>query len=367
MKNQILSGKVIYVVSTGCSKSVEVPPFIKKLESKGAKVYLFATEECQKIIADEEEFENINYRKSNNTKKRNEIEKEDLILIAPCSFNTLNKIAVGIADSYPLTLIHTAIGRNTPIIISAAMNINLWNNFNIKKSLDSISENKNITMIWPEIKIDSKTKELKSSMVSWNKIEDTIMNKFHIMPFEATCENENNDFNSCKSELYQNFNLYGKAFKEIHVCPDKAGCIAERVENGIAITATGADVGKISPEDIVLIKKVEDEIVYYDGKKKPSSESLLAWNLLKDKPTGVKMVHCHCRKITYSFKNEYCTTKDYFLSNNKDQIEEVENILIKNDYVNLRLHGQVFIGDTFESIIGNIVSRYCSLSEEDDI
>lgn len=85
-----------------------------------------------KIIADEEEFENINYRKSNNTKKRNEIEKEDLILIAPCSFNTLNKIAVGIADSYPLTLIHTAIGRNTPIIISAAMNINLWNNFNIK-------------------------------------------------------------------------------------------------------------------------------------------------------------------------------------------------------------------------------------------
>lgn len=28
--------------------------------------------------------------------------------------------------------------------------------------------------------------------------------------------------------------------------------------------------------------------MYYDGKKKPSSESLLAWNLLKDKPTGVK-------------------------------------------------------------------------------
>lgn len=48
-ENQILSGKVIYVVSTGCSKSVEVPPFIKKLESKGAKVYLFATEECQKL------------------------------------------------------------------------------------------------------------------------------------------------------------------------------------------------------------------------------------------------------------------------------------------------------------------------------
>lgn len=64
MKNQILSGKVIYVVSTGCSKSVEVPPFIKKLESKGAKVYLFATEECQKIIADEEEFENIIIKKA---------------------------------------------------------------------------------------------------------------------------------------------------------------------------------------------------------------------------------------------------------------------------------------------------------------
>lgn len=367
MKNQKLSGKVIYIVSTGCNRSVEIPSFVKKLESQGAKVYFFATEECQKIIADEKSFENINYRKSNNTKKRNEIEKEDLILIAPCSFNTLNKIANGIADSYPLTLIHTGIGRNIPIIISASMNINLWNNFNTKKSLDLISENKNITLIWPEIKLNPETKELKSSMASWNKIEDTIMNKFHIIPFEATCGNENNDYNSRESELYRNFNLYGRACKEIHVCPDKAGCIAERVENGIAITATGADVGKISPEDIVLIKKVEDGIVYYDGKKKPSSESLLAWNLLKNKPVGVKMVHCHCRKITYSLKNEYCTTKDYFLSSNKEQIEEVENILNNNDYVNLRLHGQVFIGDTFEGIIGNIVSKYCSLLEEGDV
>lgn len=68
------------------------------------------------------------------------------------------------------------------------MNINLWNNFNTKKSLDLISENKNITLIWPEIKLNPETKELKSSMVSWNKIEDTIMNKFHIIPLKQPVE-----------------------------------------------------------------------------------------------------------------------------------------------------------------------------------
>ena len=45
-----------------------------------------------------------------------------VVLFAPCSFNSLNKLAHGIADSLALSVVAEAIGRRTPVIVAPSLN-----------------------------------------------------------------------------------------------------------------------------------------------------------------------------------------------------------------------------------------------------
>jgi phosphopantothenoylcysteine synthetase/decarboxylase len=53
---------------------------------------------------------------------------DGLVLVAPCSFNSLNKLAAGIADNLALSLTAEAIGRGTPVIVAASLNAPLLRN-----------------------------------------------------------------------------------------------------------------------------------------------------------------------------------------------------------------------------------------------
>src|SRR6476646_1008312 len=50
-----------------------------------------------------------------------------LVLVAPCSFDSLNKLAAGIADNLALSVAAEAIGRATPVIVVVSVNVPLWN------------------------------------------------------------------------------------------------------------------------------------------------------------------------------------------------------------------------------------------------
>ena len=45
-----------------------------------------------------------------------------VVLFAPCSFNSLNKLAHGVADSLALSVTAEAIGRGTPVIVAPSLN-----------------------------------------------------------------------------------------------------------------------------------------------------------------------------------------------------------------------------------------------------
>jgi phosphopantothenoylcysteine synthetase/decarboxylase len=47
---------------------------------------------------------------------------DGLVLVAPCSFNSLNKLAAGIADNLALSLTAEAIGRGTPVLVAPSLN-----------------------------------------------------------------------------------------------------------------------------------------------------------------------------------------------------------------------------------------------------
>lgn len=45
-----------------------------------------------------------------------------VVLFAPCSFNSLNKLAHGIADNLALSVTAEAIGRGTPVVVGPSLN-----------------------------------------------------------------------------------------------------------------------------------------------------------------------------------------------------------------------------------------------------
>jgi phosphopantothenoylcysteine synthetase/decarboxylase len=44
------------------------------------------------------------------------------VVVAPATFNTVNKLAAGISDSYPLTMLAETIGRGVPVVVLPFVN-----------------------------------------------------------------------------------------------------------------------------------------------------------------------------------------------------------------------------------------------------
>jgi phosphopantothenoylcysteine synthetase/decarboxylase len=61
-----------------------------------------------------------------------------IVLFAPCSFNSLNKLAYGIADNLALSVVAEAIGRGTPVIVGPSLNAPLLNHPEAQASLKKL-------------------------------------------------------------------------------------------------------------------------------------------------------------------------------------------------------------------------------------
>jgi phosphopantothenoylcysteine synthetase/decarboxylase len=58
-----------------------------------------------------------------------------VVLFAPCSFNSLNKLAHGVADNLALSVVAEAIGRGTPVIVGPSLNAPLLDHPEARASL----------------------------------------------------------------------------------------------------------------------------------------------------------------------------------------------------------------------------------------
>ena len=61
-----------------------------------------------------------------------------VVLFAPCSFNSLNKLAHGIADNLALSVVAEAIGRRTPVIVGPSLNAPLLDHPEAQASLNKL-------------------------------------------------------------------------------------------------------------------------------------------------------------------------------------------------------------------------------------
>ncbi len=60
------------------------------------------------------------------------------VLVAPCTFNSLNKLAVGIADNLALSIAAEAIGRGQRVVVAVSLNAALWAHPRTRESVETL-------------------------------------------------------------------------------------------------------------------------------------------------------------------------------------------------------------------------------------
>ena len=144
MKN--LNNKNILVGITGSIAAYKAAQLVSNLKNNGANVKVIMTKASTSFIT-ERTLESI----SNNKVLVDESETEesflhlevakwaDIILVAPCTANSLNKITKGLGDDLLST---TCLAFKRKIFIAPAMNPDMWNNTIVQDSLKNISVDK---------------------------------------------------------------------------------------------------------------------------------------------------------------------------------------------------------------------------------
>jgi phosphopantothenoylcysteine decarboxylase/phosphopantothenate--cysteine ligase len=128
-----LEGKLIALGVTGSIAAVEVVGLAHALRRRGAEVQAVMSQAATRIIHPDA----VTYATGRPaiTAITGMVEhvdfcgeggKADLFLVAPCTANTLAKIALGIDDTPVTTFATTAIGRGMPVIVAPAMHGSMY-------------------------------------------------------------------------------------------------------------------------------------------------------------------------------------------------------------------------------------------------
>ena len=157
-KSKKLSKKRIILGVTGSIAAVETIKLSRELIRHGANVIPVMTRAATKIIhPDALEFA-TGYKPIIELSGQAEhvffcgLVKDpvDLILICPCTANTLSKIAHGIDDTAVTTFATTAIGSGTPIVIVPAMHLSMYKHKVIQNNIKKCKE-LSITFVDPNV------------------------------------------------------------------------------------------------------------------------------------------------------------------------------------------------------------------------
>lgn len=144
IKSKNLSKKKIVLGITGSIAAVESIKLSRELIRHGAEIFPVMTKTTTKIIhPDSLEFATSNKPIIELTGRTEHVtfcgltkDKVDLLLISPCTANTISKIAHGIDDTPVTTFATTAIGSGISIVIVPAMHLSMYNHKIIQQNID---------------------------------------------------------------------------------------------------------------------------------------------------------------------------------------------------------------------------------------
>jgi phosphopantothenoylcysteine decarboxylase/phosphopantothenate--cysteine ligase len=148
IKSKKLSEKRIILGITGSIAAIDSVKLARELIRHGAFVFPVMSKAATRIIhPDSMEYSTAVRPIVELTGKTEHVlhcgmteNKADLLIISPCTANTISKIAHGIDDTAVTTFATTAIGSNVPIIIVPAMHLSMYNNRVVKENIKKLKK-----------------------------------------------------------------------------------------------------------------------------------------------------------------------------------------------------------------------------------
>jgi phosphopantothenoylcysteine decarboxylase/phosphopantothenate--cysteine ligase len=129
-KGDELKGKRIVLCITGSVAAIESPKIARELMRHGAEVFAIMSKMAKKIIhpylMEWATGNPVVVELTGKIEHVSLLNKADLVLIAPATANTINKIAYGIDDTPVTSAISVALGLNKPILILPAMHASMY-------------------------------------------------------------------------------------------------------------------------------------------------------------------------------------------------------------------------------------------------
>ena len=116
---------VVYLVLSGTTTAARCPEVLRGLVGLGfATVIALPTPNASRVVAGRElaDISGAQVVESYFDMAIRPRPPYGVVLFAPCSFNSLNKLAHGIADNLALSVTAEAIGRGTPVIVAPSLN-----------------------------------------------------------------------------------------------------------------------------------------------------------------------------------------------------------------------------------------------------
>lgn len=149
--------------------------------------------------------------------------------------------------------------------------------------------------------------------------------------------------------------MWGKRFAEAGLLEAggerKAGNLSFRTGCGMVITASGANLAKLTPKDFVEVLDwgtgKERNVVFARGGKEPSSESIIHHEIYRRRGDAKAIMHGHCGKILDNTKKMGLPiTKKRQPYGTEKLVWEVTGALGKNNFMVVKGHGFVSLGKT---------------------
>jgi phosphopantothenoylcysteine decarboxylase/phosphopantothenate--cysteine ligase len=156
VSNSLLGRRIVLGV-TGSIAAVRAIELARSLIRRGADVYAVMSESARRIIHPDA----LHYATGHEVTCEitggvehilffGEHGEADLFLIAPCTANTIGKIASGIDDTPVTTFASTALGSSIPIMIVPAMHESMYKHSIVMENIDSLNR-LGITFVGPRL------------------------------------------------------------------------------------------------------------------------------------------------------------------------------------------------------------------------
>ena len=131
----------IFLFVSGAGTCIQAPEIIKALVAQQFKVYSVLTPNVAEVTATAPLMD-VPGNHWIHAYRQDPLDRYPfgMMLVAPCTFNTFNKIALGLGDNLATSMIADGLGAGNRLVIAPSMNHGLWSHPQTKTSLTRLKE-----------------------------------------------------------------------------------------------------------------------------------------------------------------------------------------------------------------------------------